>query len=549
MSVIFCLTFSVNMCGSKKPMKKKIEQLFDSILRGYPIGSFLFWKLQRKDIATSNEQDNNKLNFQLYQFIENYDERKPHNEKIRIEQIRRDDLSIVLDGQQRLTSLYIGLKGTRTLKKKGAKYDNPNAYEEKRLYLNLKRQPNMDNPEDNYQFEFHAQKPENDKEHFWFKVGDILELKSVVNYTREHKLGNKESELLETLNKAFHDKQLISFFEETEKNLNKVLNIFIRVNSGGVKLSYSDLLMSILTASFSSDIREKMNELVDALKDKGFSNVGQDQVLKTCLLLIGKDTTFELKNFNKKNIKEIEDNWEKITESIYNAAKLLETFGYAGYLGSAYILSSLAYFYFLNPKMDKNDEQQALKFVRNAQITSYFSSTTDTKLSAIAHSIKESRTFEAFNHNLAKHQTWPLKITNDAIEEMMCSSSHALVFPILQILYPNLNYKNTTFHIDHIYPKSKFKKNKKLDKDFYKCENHLYNLQLLEGAENQAKKDKDPEVWLKEEYKDERAIEEYKKRNYIDPTLKLEWENVEEFREKREEAIITKLKEVLLPKS
>lgn len=532
----------------KKADKKKIEQLFDSILRGYPIGSFLFWKLQREDIAKSDEQDSDKLNFQLYQFITNYDERKPHNEKIRIEQIRRDDLSIVLDGQQRLTSLYIGLKGTRTLKKKWGRNDN--AYEEKRLYLNLKHQPNMDNPEDNYQFEFHAKKPENDKEHWWFKVGDILELKSVVNYTREHNLGNEESELLETLNKAFHDKQLISFFEETEKNLNKVLNIFIRVNSGGVKLSYSDLLMSILTASFSSDIREKMNELVDALKDKGFSNMGQDQVLKTCLLLIGKDTTFELKNFNKKNIKEIEDNWEKITESIYNAAKLLKKFGYAGYLGSAYILSGLAYFYFLNPKMDKNDEKQALKFIRNAQITSYFTPSTDTKLNNIANSMKDVKTFESFNHNLAKHQTCPLKITNDAIEEMMCSSSHDRVFPILQILYPNLNYKTTTFHIDHIYPKSKFKKeNEKLDKDFYKCEDHLYNLQLLEGQENSAKKDKDPEVWLKEEYKDEQAIEEYKKRNYIDPTLKLEWENIKDFREKREEAIIKKLKEVLLPKS
>ncbi|MFP6101160.1 DUF1524 domain-containing protein [Helicobacter pylori] len=129
----------------------------------------------------------------------------------------------------------------------------------------------------------------------------------------------------------------------------------------------------------------------------------------------------------------------------------------------------------------------------------------------------------------------------------MCSSSHDRVFPILQILYPNLNYKTTTFHIDHIYPKSKFKKeNKKL----YECRDHLYNLQLLEGAENQAKKDKDHEVWLKEEYKDnQQAIEEYKKRNYIDPTLKLEWENIKEFREKREEAIIKTLKEVLLPKS
>ncbi|WRA65687.1 DUF262 domain-containing protein [Helicobacter pylori] len=530
---------------------KKIEQLFDSILRGYPIGSFLFWKLPKEDIAKSDEQDSDKLNFQLYQFITNYDERKPHNEKIRIEQIKRDDLYIVLDGQQRLTSLCIGLKGTRTLKKKNARINNPNAYEEKRLYLNLKHQPNMDNPEDNYEFEFHAKKPENDKKHFWFKVGDILELKNVWNYAQEHDLKDNELELLETLNKAFHDKQLISFFEETEKDLNKVLNIFIRVNSGGVKLSYSDLLMSILTASFSSDIRKKMNELVDALKDKGFSNMGQDQVLKTCLLLIGKDTTFELKNFNKQNIKEIEDNWEKITDSIYNAAELLKTFGYAGYLGSAYILSSLAYFYFLKSKMNENDKEQALKFVRNAQITSYFTPSTDTKLNNIAHSMKDAQTFESFNHNLAKHQTCPLKITNDAIEEMMCSSSHARVFPILQILYPNLKYKTTTFHIDHIYPKSKFKKeNKKLDKDFYECGNHLYNLQLLEGAENQVKKDKDPEVWLKEEYKDnQQAIEEYKRKNYIDPNLKLEWENIKEFREKREEAIIEKLKEVLLPKS
>ncbi|GAA7561851.1 DUF262 domain-containing protein [Helicobacter pylori] len=526
--------------------------MFDSILRGYPIGSFLFWKLQKEDIAKSDESDSDKLNFQLYQFIENYDERKPHNEKIRIEQITRNDLYIVLDGQQRLTSLYIGLKGTRTLKKKGARNDNPNAYEEKRLYLNLKYQPNMDNPEDNYQFEFHAKTPENDKEHFWFKVGDILELEessNILNYAQEHGLNRNELTLLGKLKDAFHTQQLISFFEEEEKNLNKVLNIFIRVNSGGEKLSYSDLLMSILTASFSSDIREKMNGLVDALKDKGFPNVGQDQVLKTCLLLIGKDTTFELKNFNKKNIKEIEENWEKITESIYNAANLLETFGYAGYLGSAYILSSLAYFYFLNPKMDKNDEEQALKFVRNAQIMGYFGGSTDTKLSIIAHSIKEAQTFEAFNHNLAKHQTWPLKITNDAIEDMIYSSSDARVFPILQILYPNLNYKTTTFHIDHIYPKSKFKENKKLDKDFYECGNHLYNLQLLEGAENSVKKDKDPEVWLKEEYKNEQATKEYKEKNYIDPTLKLEWENIKEFREKREEAIITKLKEVLLPKS
>ncbi|EJB15393.1 hypothetical protein HPCPY1313_0056 [Helicobacter pylori CPY1313] len=113
----------------------------------------------------------------------------------------------------------MGLKAT--LKKKGAKNDNPNAYEEKRLYLNLKHQPNMDNPEDNYQFEFHAKVPTNDKNHFWFKVGDILELESVWNYAQEHDIKDNALKLLERLNKAFHTKQLISFFEEKEKILIK----------------------------------------------------------------------------------------------------------------------------------------------------------------------------------------------------------------------------------------------------------------------------------------------------------------------------------------
>ncbi len=173
----------------------------------------------------------------------------------------------------------------------------------------------MDSPEDNYQFEFHAKKPENDKKHWWFKVGDILELESVWDYAQEHDLKGDRLKLLEKLSKAFCTEKLISYFEEKEKNLNKVLNIFIRVNSGGVELSYSVLLMSILTANFSSDIREKMNELVDNLKDRGFPNMGQDQVLKTCLLLIGKDTTFELKNFNKKILKRLKTIGKKLQKA------------------------------------------------------------------------------------------------------------------------------------------------------------------------------------------------------------------------------------------
>lgn len=79
----------------------------------------------------------------------------------------------------------------------------------------------MDNPEDNYEFEFHAQKPENDKKHFWFKVGDILELKSVINYAREHELDDKDSALLENLKMLFAPKSSFHFLKKQKKILIK----------------------------------------------------------------------------------------------------------------------------------------------------------------------------------------------------------------------------------------------------------------------------------------------------------------------------------------
>ncbi|OAV72245.1 hypothetical protein Barb4_00033 [Bacteroidales bacterium Barb4] len=523
-----------------KEREKKIEQLFDSILRGYPIGSFLFWKLKRNDIETNKDakEDSEKLNFQLYKFIENYDERKPHNEKVNIEQINADDLSIVLDGQQRLTSLYIGLKGTRTLKKPKAWWDNPNAFEEKQLYLNLRYQPNEENPDDNFEFEFYnkSSSPKCDVNNYWFKVGEILNLGSIVSFARENNLSDNEAEILEKLKDAFCTKSLISYFEETEKNLDKVLKIFIRVNSGGTQLSYSDLLMSILTANFSTDIRDLMNKFVDSIQDQGFGIMNRDQILKTCLLLTDSNHIFQLKNFSKSNINKIETNWEKITETIFKAVKILQEFGYRDRLSSAYILSVVAHFVFRNNNYSQTDKDEMLKFVRNAQITSYFTTSLDGKLEVVAKTLRDSSRFEEINTKLSNSKIQPLKISNDFIDRMLdFQYGNPAILPILQLLYPNLDYKNSTFHIDHIYPKSRFNdKNIELQNVYFEEANSLYNLQLLQGDENLDKKAKDPEVWLREHFHDnEENIKSNKERNYIKPDFILEWKHFAEFKQDR----------------
>lgn len=78
-----------------------IEKLFDSIMGNYPIGSFLFWKIreEKKSLWTA------------YKFFSNFDKESPHNEEANLAGIKQD-IYLVLDGQQRLTSLYLGLKGS-----------------------------------------------------------------------------------------------------------------------------------------------------------------------------------------------------------------------------------------------------------------------------------------------------------------------------------------------------------------------------------------------------------------------------------------------------
>ena len=79
----------------------EICKLFDSLMCGYPISSFLFWKIR--------EEDKNK--WTAYEFIRDFDKESPHNEEANFAGLNKD-LYLVLDGQQRMTSLYIGLKGS-----------------------------------------------------------------------------------------------------------------------------------------------------------------------------------------------------------------------------------------------------------------------------------------------------------------------------------------------------------------------------------------------------------------------------------------------------
>ena len=105
----------------------QIERLFDSLMQGYPIGSFLLWKI---DSGHSKE-------FVFYEFMTHYHQRD-HSHLDRLNDlVEARPITGVLDGQQRLTALNIGLRGSHAEKLPRLWVTNPHAFPVKRLYLQL----------------------------------------------------------------------------------------------------------------------------------------------------------------------------------------------------------------------------------------------------------------------------------------------------------------------------------------------------------------------------------------------------------------------------
>ena len=537
------------------PKDRRIELLFDSLMRGYPIGAFLFWSLKKSDIETDEIEESScseRLNFQLYKFIENYDERNKSNEKINVSQVKSSDLDIVLDGQQRLTSLYIGLRGSRTLRRPYARSTTVNPYDQKFLYLNLDYRPDSDNPEDVYQFDFKtledARKVNANGVH-WFRVSKIMEFEnrkeSIRKYCAERSLSRDAEDMITDLFVAISEQPNITYFEETEKSLDKVLNIFIRVNSGGMQLSRSDLLMSLLTATFGSDIKGEMDVFVKTLQDDGFGVFSRDHILKTCLMLTGHSHIFKLANFSKTNIRDIETQWQEICEYINITTRVLASLGYRNELSSGYVITAISY-YLYNRKIQKpslEDKEAIAMFVRIAQLRAFFSAGLDGKLTKIKEQIDAAKDFKDFL-GLANKNIERFKITSEDVEWYVENEKYGYwtTLPLLQLLYPNFNYSYSNFHIDHIYPKSKFNKdNVELEPVFYGKANDLFNLQLLEGVENEEKSSKDPESWLASVCKEPKDRENYLCNNYIPKTFILEWKNFGDFEIERKKRIKKRL--------
>ena len=537
----------------------QIERLFDSLMRGYPIGSFLFWRV---DPETAK-------NYSFYQFITNYDQRKPHN-PVHGAPSTVPGLKAVLDGQQRLTALNVGLHGSGRWKRPRMWWNNPSAFPERRLYLNLLA-PRMENEEElSYKFSFLSEKEaqnrnrRNDHEH-WYRVGDILDIEetedlidTVFDLQLEGTKGPHKT--LNRLHHVVHNDGIVSAYEEPNQDPERVLNIFVRTNSGGTPLSYSDMLLSMAVAQWDKvDARKEIHALVDEINNigRGFS-FNHDFVLKACLMLGDSNSVrFKVENFRKSKIGSLQDQWDRIRSTITETVELASSFGYSGQsLTSANALLPIAYFLYHRRSSLSTEDRKAIRglLIRSLLKRGIWSSSVDNLLVVIRRAIRESSSHADFP-TCAIEKAMPsgksLTFDDEELQDLADAEYGGRAHSLLFLLYDFVDVATNHFHIDHIFPRAlmteaRLKKvgiSEEKIPEYLDRVNRLANLQLLEGSTNTSKGAMLPVDWLSAQYSEEERRNHCHLHDLGDvPT---EIEGFLDFYETRRSRILEKLRHLL----
>lgn len=462
--------------------KDQIYKLFDSLMRGYPINTMLFWEIDK----LKSEEINNLYDVQILKFILNGNISEK-NDSITEKNISMNPYYLVLDGQQRLTSLNMSLRGKYFENKKP-----------KELYFYIKSS-NDDLDDLKYQFEF----KQNSDDRFWVNVPEIFnmspkELERFIDNFEDIKSDNKDlfydiKDNLNALYKIFNEN--LYFYSEKETNYDKILDIFVRTNSGGTQLSYSDLLFSKIKLTW-KDAKDEIDNLLENINENNFK-FDTDFVLKTFLFLTAgnrqEEIKFKVENFEQEKVNQFIEKWKEIKSAIEHMKDLLESIGIKDgkMLSSNNAVIPLIYYIFKNNiKNEQALEKQITpikKFTFSTLLAGTFGGQSDTILYHFKKVIDDNPgNYPVIQLNKKlKEQQKSLELSEDFLLRIKYGSSNSHL--ILSLLKPNYKFKasnkSNTVHQDHIFSQKELRNNGISVKET----NSLGNLRYTTANENQVK--------------------------------------------------------------
>lgn len=570
----------------------KITDLFDSLVRGYPIGTFLFW-------------DVNQEAFEGYSFNKVLTEYKEsRNKKYRGEpaEAGRTEYCAVLDGQQRITSLAISVLGKYTVHQKGALWDSDSSFTDKYLCVNILHSPKDD--DDKYQFRFmpvpdiETLKPIDSSDdddngivyEYWVKVADVYRDDSIFDpssgglFMYISKLESLDpnvftlerrtfiNNLLSGLRNTLVEKEVVSVYTTPNNlKLNEVVDIFVRVNSGGQKLDDADLILSIASGDNAEEsFYDKVSSAVDEIKSATKNEFKCDKkfVLSVALLFTGA-ASLSLKkpeNYSRESVGKIIDIWDTLIEKIKAAVIFVDKLDFDVSKLSSNVVIPIAYYFMVTDRpinyydlvSSKKDRVYIRQWIFRTIINHVFDEGTGKSLIRIRNVMDEALKinsyfpldkFMALERPIKK----PLLILSDQINEILdWKWPDYRITPLLKEISPAV--PTGEYSQDHMWPRTYLTTKKKLDtatpnlseadrQVFKSRADFLPNIQLLTSNENSQKNDRFFDSWISTNYIDDSARNALFERNIIPVMEDYSFESFVSFFDKRSALLKQKIHE------
>lgn len=525
---------------------QQIEKLWDSILLGYPIATFLFWHVDDynttgdtyfcnflHEITFDSRKQADSVNYELSSF----------NEKITD--------TAVLDGQQRLTSLFLSLFGQAHIRAKNARKKIAGGTVSK-LLIELDKNKFIDEEEYNskkYDIKFTEKVVKLSLTQF--EIKRILDDKFQNDDTRtqaiedaiENVSANSKEYARDILNKLYNKifvEKLIRYTEIQDMKQDDALEMFVRFNSGGKTLKKYEITMSILEVYWPNAKAKFGNLLTDSYADFGF-----DFIVRSAFMLYGDVVKA---NLNRQIVEDLKNHWSDFKKTLETLESVLRDMKIeVSHFSKRWnVLLPIIYFIYYNPEYENYLDGIRAYLIR-AVLFIYFRSGTPGKLQQMKKFINDNKceiTVEALE------QLSDLRVTESRIDDILNSekgssvAEEALYFLNLDWINKNLKYEQ-----DHLHPYDRFDKTNPISVSmenwsrWRQDRNRLPNLQLLEGRSNGSKNDMSLMDYYNDMNDEQKA--RFCKEAFIPDGVSLELDHFGEFYERRKELLKAKLQQLL----
>lgn len=527
---------------------EQIEKLWDSILLDYPIATFLFWHVDDDNVSW----DTYFCNFLSEVTFDSRKQADSMNYELSSINVNLTDTA-VLDGQQRLTSLFLSLYGQAYIRQKHARKKIAGGTVVKLLIELNKNRLAVDEEEYNSKkFDIRFAERIGKLSPTQFEVKNILDPQFREDSTREQAIEKAivnvppESKeyargILNQLYRKIFVEKLIRYTKIKDMKQDDALEMFVRFNSGGKALKKHEITMSILEAYWPS-AKTEFGKVLEG----PYAGFGTDFIVRAALMLYGDVVK---SNINKQIAEDLKNHWQEFKKALRNLETVLKSMKIevSRFANSWNVLLPIIYFIYYNPEYEKNLEGIRAYLVR-AVLFTYFQSGTTSKLQQMKSSIN-SYNYE-ITVDMMENQISDLRVTDGKIDDILNAEKGSRVAgEVLYFLGLDWINKNYKYEQDHLHPDERFNRTNPVSvpmeewNKWRSNRNRLPNLHLLEGRQNASKNDMRLVDYYNDMNDEQKAV--FRKEALIPDGVSLELEHFGEFYEKRKALLMDKIRQLL----